>query len=143
MIQVCPVVGFQTNKKVARLNAFFTLIILIFFVLTDFKYPIFFLGLDFFSRAFLKGKYSMISFFNKHLLRLFKIEPSMMNAGPKIFAARLGFLFCFLISLFYLFDFPLVANFLSFIIIILASLELFFDFCLGCKIYAFLCKFNH
>jgi len=143
MIQICPVVNFQINKKVARLNSFFTLIIFVLFVFTDIKYPVFFLCLDFFFRAFLKGRYSAVSFLSKSFLGLLKIEPSMANAGPKIFAARLGFLFCFLISLFYLFSFFSIANFLSFIMIILASLELFFNFCLGCKVYSFLCKLGY
>ena len=142
MTQVCPIVDFQVDKKATRLNAFFTLIILILFVSTDIKYPLFFLCLDFFFRAYLRGRYSVIILLNKSLLKLFKIKPSMINAGPKMFAARLAFLFCLLISLFYLFDFILIANILSFIVIILSSFELFFDFCLGCKIYSFLCKFN-
>ncbi len=143
MVQVCPVVDFQINKKVARLNAVFTLTIFLLFTLTNFKYFIFFLSLDFFFRAFLKGKYSIINFFNKTLLKLFKIKPSLINAGPKVFAARIGFLFCFLVSFFYVFNFLLIANYLSFIMIVLAFLELFFDFCLGCKVYAFLRKFNY
>ena len=143
MIQVCPIVDFQVNKKVTRLNAFFTLIMLVFFVLTNIKCFVFLLCLDFFFRAFMKGKYSVISLFNKSLLKLLKIKPLMINAGPKMFAARLGFLFCFLIALFYLSGFILIAKSLSIIVIILASLELFFDFCMGCKIYSLLRKLGY
>jgi len=137
MVQACPIVSFQINKKVARLNALFTLIVLILFIFTDIKCIVFFLCLDFF-RAFLKGRYSLTSFFSKFLLKLFGVKPSMINAGPKMFAARLGFLFCLLIFLSYLFNFLLIANILSSIMVILASLEFFFGFCLGCKIYTLL-----
>jgi hypothetical protein len=138
MVQICPVVDFKINKKVARLNALFTLIILVLFVFSDIKYPIFILVLDFFTRAFLKGKYSIISFFSKSLLGLLKIEPEMINAGAKMFAARLGFLFCFLISIFYFFNILNAANIIALIVIVLASLEFFFDFCMGCTIYSVL-----
>lgn len=138
MVQVCPIVDFKINKKVARLNALFSLVIFILFIFTEIKFFLFLLCLDFFFRAFLRGRYSVISFLNKFLLRLFKIKPFMVNAGPKMFAARLGFLFCSLISLSYLFGFIFISNFLSSIMVILASLELFFGFCFGCKIYTFL-----
>jgi len=140
MVKVCPMVSFQINEKVARLNALFALVVFILFIFTELKFFMFFLCLDFFFRAFLKGKYSVISFKSKLFLKLFKIKPSMINAGPKMFAARLGFLFSLIISLLYLFGFIDLANSFSFLMIILTSLELFFNFCLGCKLYSLLCS---
>ena len=138
MIKICPITHYQINGKVSRLNAFFSLIILILFIFTNMKFLIILLGIDFLLRASFKGKYSMISTLSKYLLRLFKVKPNMINAGPKIFAARIGFLFCFLIAIFYLANLIFITNILSFIIMTLFSLELFFGFCLGCKVYSLL-----
>ncbi|MFC1789724.1 DUF4395 domain-containing protein [Patescibacteria group bacterium] len=138
MIKICPLTDYQINEKVPRLNAFFSLIVLILFVFSNIKLPIIILAIDFFLRGFFKGKYSIISALSKYLLELFKIKPTMIDAGQKMFAARIGFLFCFLISIFYLVNLISIATILSIIIIILFSLELFFGFCLGCKTYSLL-----
>jgi len=140
MIKICPITHYQINEKVPRLNAFFSLIILILFISTNIKFLIIFLGIDFLLRSSFKGKYSMISTLSKYLLKLFKVKPKMINAGPKIFAARIGFLFCFLIAIFYLTNLIFITNILSAIIMILFSLELFFGFCLGCETHSLLCS---
>ncbi len=59
----------------------------------------------------------------------------MINAGPKIFAAKIGFLFCCVIALFSLLGFHGTSLVVGSIFIFFAALEALFRFCLACRIY--------
>lgn len=59
----------------------------------------------------------------------------MINAGPKIFAAKIGFWASAAIALAAFFDIPAAYYAFGGILAIAASLEALFEYCLGCKIY--------
>ncbi len=64
----------------------------------------------------------------------------MVNAGPKIFAAKTGFIFCCVIAVSYFFEFQLISLVFGSIFAICAALEAIFRFCIACKIYPLICK---
>jgi hypothetical protein len=65
----------------------------------------------------------------------------MVNAGPKVFAAKIGFVFCCAISTFYLLNFPLISMAFGLIFSMCAALEALFRFCIACKIYPFIQRY--
>jgi len=139
----CPISNKKTDEYVARLVASFTVILLVVYILTSSVIPVLFLVLDFFIRSIEKPKYSPLAIVSKWILRLLQAKPHLINAGPKIFAARIGLLFTFLIALSALAGFDILALIFTAIIGICALLEAAIGFCLGCKIYPFMYKLIH
>ena len=142
MQEMCPITFEQINERAAQTNAALVVVSLLFFLFTAYKWIILFLAFDFFIRGFLKLSYSYYSAISKTILRIFKVKPLMVNAGPKIFAAKIGFIFCCLIGISYLLNFQKTGLIISSILIFFAALEAIFRFCLACKIYPLVCKIN-
>ena len=65
----------------------------IIFLLTPFKEIIFLTTLDFIVRVLFSVKYSPICTVIKFSLKTLNIQTHMVNAGPKKFAAKIGFIF--------------------------------------------------
>ena len=139
----CPISNKKTDEYAARLVASFTVILFVVYILTSSVIPVLFLVLDFFIRSIEKPKFSPLAIVSKWILRLLQTKPHLINAGPKIFAARIGLLFTFLIALSALAGFDILALIFTAIIGICALLEAAIGFCLGCKIYPFMYKLIH
>ncbi|OGI01305.1 MAG: hypothetical protein A2Y25_00915 [Candidatus Melainabacteria bacterium GWF2_37_15] len=142
MNEVCPISSIKINEKVARLNALFVITSILIFIFTPIKWIIFFLILDFGLRAANKGKYSLIAFLSRSLADVLKLKPEMVDATPKFFAAGMGFVFCILIAALYFVGLSFFANFAAVMLMFFASLELVFGYCVGCKVYALICRFK-
>jgi hypothetical protein len=69
-------------------------------------------------------------------LRSINKKPKLIDGSPKIFAAKLGFLFSTLILLFTTMDYKLLSSGVGIMLILFALLEGTFNFCVGCKIYS-------
>lgn len=136
MAEACPIVNFNVDEKVVRVNAFITLILLAVFVFTPWKWVIFVLAIDFFLRGFMKGKGSPLAAVSKLVLKALKISSAPINAGPKLFAAKIGFACSFLISIFYVFALMTPAYVVLGIVAVCAALEAFLGYCVGCKVYS-------
>jgi hypothetical protein len=135
---VCPISTRRVNEKAVQLNAAFTVLAMIFFFLTVHKWLIGVLFIDFLIRGFFNPAYSFFSAVSKMVLRIFKIQPSMANAGPKIFAAKIGFVFCCLIAGFYLVHCRAISLTLASVFTTCAALEAFFRICIACMIYPYI-----
>ena len=137
---ICPVSTKQMNDKVARINALIILGLLIITVLTNFEWIIILLALDFTIRGSSEFPFSPITYVSKKISEKLKQIPTMINAGPKIFAARIGFIFCVLISILLIMKAIIVANILIIIFAILVGMEGVFGFCVACHYYTALQK---
>lgn len=139
----CPISDNKINERVARLNAIFTVLLLLSFVLTLNIFIIIFLSIDFLLRSTNYSKYSLIGISSRSILSNLPVKPNYINAGPKIFAARIGFVFSALIIL----SFLLSLNILPFILLgilgIFSFLEGAFGICVACEIYPFVYKFTY
>ena len=135
MANACPIAYFNVDEKVVRTSAFITLVMALVFIFTSWKWVIFVLTLDFLLRGFFKGKASPIAASSRLIAKALKITPQPINAGPKLFAAKIGFICCILISIFYLLNLMIPSYIVSWILIICALLESFFGYCVGCKVY--------
>lgn len=141
MANACPISFERINERIARVNGAFTVLSMIVFLFTPFKAIVLILGADLFIRGFLNSDYSFYSLLSRTLLQVFNINPVMTNAGPKIFAAKVGFVFCFGISLFEYFAMPSAAQIVAAMLMFFAFLEAAFGFCVACRMYPYMPDF--
>ncbi len=135
MNETCPISKDEINENVARMNGLFTLIAMLLFVFAVAKWIIFVIGVDFFLRALGMPRYSPMSAVSKSILKALKAKPEMVNAGPKMFAAKIGFACCYLMAIFYVVGLGMPAIVIGCIMITCASLEAFLGYCVGCKMH--------
>ncbi len=140
MNKVCPVSYQQVNERVAQLNAVLVILTMLVFVFTPFKLIIVIMAFDFVLRGFVNPAYSLFTAISKSVLRVLKIKPLMVNADPKVFAAKIGFLFSSSIALTFYLGFLQLSLVLGSILVLFAALEAVFRFCLACKIYPYVYK---
>lgn len=131
----CPISFKKTNTVIARLNAAIAVVLVIITIVKPNIWIPAFLTVDFFILGFLQ-KPSPRAWLSKALHFILK-GGQVINAGPKIFAAKIGFWAALAITL--AFAFEIMEAFYAFgvILIIAAAMEAVFEFCLGCKIYPF------
>ncbi|MDD4488883.1 MAG: DUF4395 domain-containing protein [Paludibacter sp.] len=137
----CPISFKKIDEHVARLNGFFTVILLVVFLLTSSIIPVLFLVADFLVRSIEKPQYSPLAIVSKFILTRLKVNSQLINAGPKIFAARIGLLFSVMISLAVLFNLNITAIIFTIIFGICALLEAVVGFCVACRIYPLVYRF--
>lgn len=135
---LCPVSDKTVNERVARVNGVFTLLFLFFYGITQNILPVVFLSADFLLRASDYSKYSLIGISSKGIVRYFAFHENVINAGPKILAARLGFILCNLIIISFFFSSYLPALALAVILGLFSFLEAAFGLCVACEIYPFI-----
>ena len=137
---ICPISNKKINEPVARVNAALIVFILIIFILSGHIFLMIFLAIDFLMRTANYSKYSVLAILSKNIVSFLTLDEHLINAGPKIFAARIGFVFSSSIILTH----TLGVNWLTFGLIgilgIFSLLEATFGFCVACKIYPFLYK---
>jgi hypothetical protein len=138
---LCPVSDQKINERVARLNGFFTVMLITVFVFTRNILPVIFLAADFYLRSFDYSRYSLIGISSKGIVRYFKLSEYIINAGPKIFAARIGLLLSSLIVISFLFNAYLPAFVLAGVLGLFSFLEAAFGLCVACEIYPFVYRF--
>jgi hypothetical protein len=140
---ICPISTNKINENVARLNATFTVTLLAVFLFTSNIIPVVFLLVDFLLRGAELAKYSPLARLSGYILKALRVKSKPVNAGPKIFAARIGVLFSFLILLFALVELPVVAIVFATLFGVCAFLEAAFGFCVACQIYPFVYRFTY
>ena len=138
MVEVCPVNERQINENVTRLNALVSLIVASVFLVTPYRWIIFLLPADYLLRSTWSGRFSPIGTLNKWIVQVFHIGESLINEGPKKFAAQIGLTLSALTVTFYLANLHLVAFILAGILVFFTFLEAAFGYCVACKIYPFL-----
>jgi hypothetical protein len=138
---LCPVSDKKINERVARFNGAFTVALLLVFTLTGNIIPVVFLVVDFLLRATEYSKYSLIGISSKGIVRYLSLNQNFINAGPKIFAARIGFVLSSLIVIAFAFDAHGLALGLAGILGTFSFLESAFGLCVACEIYPFVYKY--
>jgi hypothetical protein len=138
MAESCPISFEQIDERVARINGTLTVLSMAVFLLTPFKAIVLILGADLFIRGFLKPSSSFYSFFSRKILQVLNVTPVMVNAGPKIFAAKIGFIFCCIIFLFHFLSMPTVCFIFGSMLLFFAFLEAAFGFCVACQLHPYM-----
>jgi hypothetical protein len=134
---LCPVSDKRINERVARTNGGLTVLLLVVFGVTQSIIPVVFLALDFLIRSTDYSKYSLVAISSKSIVRYLALNENFINAGPKIFAARIGFVLSSLIVLSFACNAYLPAMALAGILGLFSFLEAVFGLCIACEIYPF------
>ncbi len=135
MKQFCPITTSRINEKVARINSVQILLLLGLYVFTQVHLIALLVAIDFFLRGHVNSKYSIINHISKSILSSIRSTPKMINAGPKIFAAQVGFIVSTLIFIASLSGLNLLSLGLAIFLGFCASLEAFFGYCVACQLY--------
>jgi hypothetical protein len=136
----CPISNKKIDDHVARLNGGFTIIILALFVYTGSILPVLFLLIDFALRSGKYSRFSPLAVLSKNITKLLPLKPVLINAGPKIFAARIGLVFNLAIILSYSLGLSTLSLIITAIFGACAFLESVLGFCVACQFYPFVYK---
>lgn len=134
---LCPVSDKKINERVARINGVFTVLLLAVFGLTQSIFPVVFLAVDFLLRASDYSNFSLVGISSKGIVRYFGLNENRINAGPKIFAARIGFILSSLVIITFALNLYLPAFALAGVLGLFSFLEAAFGLCVACEIYPF------
>lgn len=137
---ICPVSYRKIDEKIARSNAIITVIILLAFGLSLNVFLVAFLAIDFFLRTSKWYAYSPIAFLSKNIAKLLSMQSNLINAGPKIFAARIGLFFTLAIATLFAFELSAAAVIVASVLLIFSTMEGVFGICVACIIYPHLYK---
>ena len=138
MSMECPFSAETINEKIVRLTAGLTMLLMLAGLFSTLDWIALLLCIDFFIRGFTKQPFSPLRRAAKELAVLLRLQPKRINAGPKIFAARIGFFVTALIALLAFTELHTAARVLAGVLILLAGLEAFLGLCVGCHIYSLL-----
>ncbi len=134
---ICPISDKKIDENVTRLNALFVILVVLAGILLNSAWFMLFITIDFFLRAFDFSKYSPVRYASIGLAKLLGLRKKAIDKAPKIFAARLGFLMAFVVSILLLLKLHTAALIVASILIFFATLELVFKICVGCHIYTY------
>lgn len=138
---ICPISDKKVNEWVARVNGAFTVLLLIFFVFTGLWFIPAFLAIDFLMRSGSLFRFSPIGFSSRNIIKLLLVEELLINAGPKIFAARIGLVLSSIILVASVTGFNVLAQSVAGILGLFSFLEAVFGFCVACEIYPYVYRF--
>ena len=137
---ICPISDKKINERVARINAAFTVLLLIIFGLTSSVFLILFLAFDFLLRATSYSKFSLVGISSRNIVRYLPFDIHLINAGPKIFAARIGLVLSSVIIIATLANIGWLSFGIAGILGLFSFLEAAFGICVACEIYPFVYK---
>lgn len=137
---ICPISDRKIDEHVARFNGGFTLLFLGLYFITGSVLPVVFLILDFSLRSGRWFRFSLFSFLSKNITKSLALKPLPINAGPKIFAARIGVVFSMAVLLSALSGLETTTIVISAVFGTCAFLESVFGYCVACQIYPFVYK---
>jgi hypothetical protein len=135
---VCPISNEHVSERVTRITALLATVLIIAGFVLNSTFLIVFLIADFFVRAFTKLKYSPLSYISCQMVNAFKFDKKVIDKAPKVFAARLGFLMTFTITVLLLLGLNTAALAVAGILVFFASLEFALGLCMGCTMYTYL-----
>mgnify|MGYP006304087853 CR=1 FL=1 len=142
MVKICPISDKRMNENTSRLNAVFTFLLSVGFLLTAHPVFVLLLVIDFSLRNIYEGRFNPIVRFNRYLTVSLHLPAHMINAGPKIFAARIGLGLAVLSGLFLLVGGMMAATVFISVLAFFSFLEASFNFCVACKLYPFVLPLN-
>lgn len=136
MYKTCPISNRRTSKNAARMASFFnTVLLTLFFVFQEPLY-LYVLTVDFAIKS-LNPQKSPLSSISLFLIKIASIDPKFVDALPKQFALRLGFIVLFMASFLHIIGFTVSAKVFVAMFLTLTFLEFTIGFCIGCYMYGF------
>ncbi len=142
MVKICPVSAKNTNEIVSRMNAFFTVLFVAAYFFTGSLVYLVVLLFDFLLRNIYEGRLSPVIYLNRYMASVLSLDGRMINAGPKIFAARVGLILSVLALVFGITSGVGTAMVPVAILGLFSFLEVAFGYCVACKIYPYVLPLN-
>ena len=139
----CPISNKKIDDHVARLNGAFTILFLAVFVITGNILPVVFLIIDFSLRTGYLSRFSPLAFLSRNIAKSLFAKSLMINAGPKIFAARIGLVFNLGILISYVLGLNNLALAITGVFATCAFLESALGYCVACQFYPFVYKLTY
>lgn len=142
MGEACPITNKTVDESLARIVAALVAVLIV-IGFNGLLLPVsMFLGVDFFIRGFTPMNQSPLKLLAIQINKLVDREPSCVNAGPKILAAKVGFGFAVLIFLTASYEYITLSKTLAVVLAFFAVLEAAYGFCAGCYLHSYLQKFR-
>lgn len=134
---VCPISTERISLTVVRLTGLMMATMIALYLLTGNVIFILAIVVDYFIRAFTPRPYSTFSWVAAQVARRFFPAPKQIDKAPKIFAARVGWLFALATAVLALIN-PLASMAVGATLMSFALLESVFDLCVGCLVYTYI-----
>ena len=131
--KACPVSLEMIDKHLIKMYSSIVLAVLIFTLLTPYKFALYAISVDFFIRVFVGIKYSPLCKLLTYTLQITAIKPILVDSGRKKIAAQVGLLFSIIISTCCFLHFHVLEQIFIGLFITAILLDLLFDYCLACK----------
>jgi hypothetical protein len=135
---VCPISKEKIDSYLSRITVFLNVLLMLAFIITQNPVFLVVVVIDYLIRAFFNVKLSPIRFLAKFIRGLIKLEPKYIDLAPKVFAARLGFVFSASALIAFILSFNYMSIGIAAFLMTLSILDSVFDFCLGCFVYHYL-----
>jgi len=131
---ICPVSSLRINETTVRITGFMMATMIALYAYTGIIYFVIAIAIDYFIRAFTNLKHSPFSWLASQVVRIFEWPEVKIDKAPKIFAARVGFLFALAgVVLYYIH--PTSSLIVVLLLMGFALLESIFNLCVGCLVY--------
>ena len=133
---ICPVSPERVDENQVRITALGVVFIMGIYLISGKAWLPALLAVDFFIRAFTGLNYSPLSFLAHQLVKLIGTQTIPIDKAPKIFAARIGFVFTILTAIGAILNLTFLSYISGSILILFAFLECGLNFCMGCWVYS-------
>ena len=134
---ICPISTLRINRNVVRITGFMMAAMIALYALTGSIIFVAIIAVDYFIRAFSPLAFSPFSWLANALNQTLNLPESYVDKAPKLFAARVGFLFALATTVLFFIN-PTVSLIVGLTLMSFALLESVFDICVGCLVYAYL-----
>lgn len=134
---ICPISTDRISRHAVRLTGLMMASMIALYLLTGDITFIVVIVIDYYIRAFTRLTYSPFSWIAMQIVRLANWSPKQLDKAPKIFAARVGWLFALATAVLY-FIYPSASPVVGAILMTFALLESALDFCVGCVVYTYI-----
>jgi hypothetical protein len=134
---LCPISPLRINRNVVRVTGFFMAAMIALYMFTGNIYFVAAIVLDYCIRAFSPLPYSPFSWLAQQLVVAARLPAHYQDKAPKIFAARVGFLFALATVALYPVYFT-ASLVVGLTLMVFALLESLFDLCAGCLVYTYM-----
>jgi hypothetical protein len=133
---LCPISPMRLSEATVRLTGLLMAALIGVYAVTGAGVVVFVLLVDYGVRAFTRWPYSPMSWLASQLVRTLHVPDRTIDKAPKIFAARVGFLFAVVISVLAPLD-PMSSLIIGFVLMGFALLEAVLNLCVGCLVYTY------
>lgn len=138
----CPVTFKKVDQNVVRVMAGLVSAIAVIFIITQQLSFLILLLYDFLVRSLGYKKASPLFYLAKFIAKVLNLKKEEIDAGPKEFALKIGFVFVLISFIMFILGEAFTAVFVVAVLLICAFLEVAFNYCIGCQVYMLLKRFT-